>query len=581
VVVAAGALALGRWTAPGPEAGPRSAAYERTAIAVLPFQNLSPEGPHPYLAAALHDELLSQLAGVAGISLRGRASVMGYGGTMKSIKEIGEELAVGSIVEASVQILDRRLRVNVQLIDAATDEHLWAERYDRTLDDAFEVQSDIAQRIVAAVGATLTRSETRLLAAVPTDNPEAYLLYLQGLEYYWRSGYLRRNSEIAQELFERALGLDPAFALAHAALSETHGRMFLFRYDPSPERLIRQREAAEAALRLHPELPQAHVAMGRAHLVRRDWEAALAQYRIALKGLPNDASLWARIGYVYRRMGHWNEALSAFERAVSLDPRNTDLLGDLGATTLLYLRRHDEAIEWFGKALNLAPDAAIYDLERGRAWVAREGRLDSLRAVLDRHPAEADFATRGKANRWRALLFLWERKPDSLLSLVEGIPERALDSQFYFEPTALWAGWAHQLRRDGAAAQEAFESALALLDSVVALAPEDWRVHSARGMALAGLGRHEEAEEEARWLQESHVYRQDAYEGPELAKGRARILAGIGETDAALAEIERLLAGPSRLSVHTLRLDPQFDPIRNDPRFQALLVKYAQPGPAG
>jgi TolB-like protein/DNA-binding SARP family transcriptional activator/Flp pilus assembly protein TadD len=582
LVLTAGALALGRWTVPGREAESVSAVHERNAIAILPFQNLSEEGPHAYFAAALHDELLSQLAGVAGISLRGRTSVMSYAGTTTTIRDIAEELAVGSIVEATVQILDGRIRVNVQLIDAATDEHIWAERYDRPMDDAFEVQSDIAQRIVAAVGATLTGNEAMAMAAVPTENHEAYLLYLQGLEYYRRPGYLRRNLEIAQELYERALALDPAFVLAYAALSEVHGRMAFFRFDPTAERLARQREAAETALRLSPGLPQAHFAMGSAHYHgSRDWRAALEEYRIALKGLPNDAELAKRIGFAHRRLGHWDEVLAAVERAVALDPRDADVFGDLSALTLLSLGRYGGAVGGLTRALELAPDAAMYDLERGRTWVVWEGRLDSLRAVLDRHPPEADFGTRGTASRWRALLLLWERKPDSLLSLLERTPLTTFDSQFYHEPAALYAGWAHQLQGNGTAAQEAFESALALLDSVVAVIPEDWQAQSARGLALAGMGRRQEAREVARWLQESQVYREDDHHRALLAEARARILLEIGETDSALQEVEYLLKGPSWLSVHTFQLDPSYDPIRHDSRFKALLVKYAQPAPAG
>jgi TolB-like protein/DNA-binding SARP family transcriptional activator/Flp pilus assembly protein TadD len=581
LVLTAGALALGRWTAPGPEGGSPSAIHERTAIAVLPFQNLSEEGPHAYFAAALHDELLSQLAGVAGISLRGRTSVMGYAGTTTTIREIAEELAVGSIVEATVQILDERLRVNVQLIDAATDEHIWAERYDRPMDDAFEVQSDIAQRIVAAVGATLSGNEAMAMAAAPTENPEAYLLYLQGLEYHRRPGYLLRNLEIAQELYERALALDSTFALAHAALSKVHGSIAWHRYDCSPERLAWQREAAETALRLAPGLPQARFAMGSVYYRGlMDWRAALEEYHIALEGMPNDAGIWERIGYTHRRLGEWDHALRMYERAASLDPRNANIFGDLGAGTLRALGRYEEAIEAYRHALRLAPDATVYDLFYAYTWLMWEGRLDSLRAVLDRHPPEADFSIWGPASRWRALLLLWERKPDSVLALLERTPIVAFDSRFFYQPTALFGAWAHELRGDGAAAQEAFESALALVDSVVAELPGDWRVHSSRGLALAGLGRPLEAREEARWLRESQVYREDAYDR-ELAQERARILAGINDADAALEEIERLLEAPSFLSVHTLRLDPRYDPIRHDPRFQALLVKYAHPGPAG
>jgi serine/threonine-protein kinase len=423
---------------------------------------------------------------------------------------------------------------------------------------------------------TLGGTERTAIAAAPTANAEAYRLYLQGLDYYRRPGRLRRNLQIAQDFYQRAVALDSTFALAYAALSEVHGYMSWWRYDPSPERLAGQREAAATALRIAPHLPQAHIALGQVHhRGRRDWQAALEEYRIALEGLPNDAELWTQIGYSHRRLGNWDEALAAFDKVVALDTRNADALWNLGALTLHFLRRYQEAIEWFSRALGMAPDVAEIDVRRGWTWVAWQGRLDSLGAALDRSLPDAGLGAWGSVGAQRARQLLWERQPDSLLALLRRTPQWVTS----YLPTALYAAWAHQLRGDEVAARAAFDSARVLLDSVVAVLPDDSRVHAARGLALAGLGRHREAQREARWLQQSDSYRKDAFDGASPAENRARILAGIGEADAALEEIERLLAGPSWLSVHTLRLDPRWDPIRNDPRFQALLVKYAEPKP--
>jgi TolB-like protein len=576
VVVIAGAVAVGRWLRSG-AAGPR---HPRSAIAVLPFENLSAEGPNAYFAGGLHDELITQLTKVAALKPISRTSVMEYATRTKPIKQIADELSVGTIIEGSVQVVGERLRVNVQLIDAATDQHLWAEQYNRTLDDAFAVQSEIALRIVEAVGGTLSRAEAGAIAATPTANAEAYRLYLQGLEYARRPGYLRRNYEIAQDFYERAVALDSTFALAHAQLSRVHGVMSWYRYDPSPARLAHQREEAGSALRLAPDLPQAHLAMGYVHYVgRRDWQAALKEYRIALEGLPNEAGVWVQIGYVHRRLGHWDEVLAAFDKVVALDPRRSSTLSDLGAQTFRFLRRYQEAVEWYGRALALAPDVAENAVERGWTWVMWQGRLDSLRAALDRTPPEADLGSSRSVGASRSRMLLWQRQPDSVLAVLRRTPQPVFESQSSYLPTALFAAWAHQLRGDGVAARAAFDSARVLLDLVAVVQPDDWRVHAARGLALAGLGRRREAWGEARWLQQSNSYREDPFGGPNLAEDRARILAGIGEADAALAEIERLLAGPSWLSIHTLRLDPRWDPIRNDPRFQALLVKYANAEP--
>ena len=545
-------------------------APERTAIAVLPFQNLSADGPHAYFAGGLHDELLTQLAKLAALKVISRTSVMGYQGTSKPLKVIAIELGVGSVVEGSVQVVGGRLRVTVQLIDAATDAHLWAERYDRTLDDAFAIQSEVAQRVVAAVGGALTSAEQGSLAAAPSANAEAYRLYLQGREYWTRPGYLRQNYEVAQQLYERALELDPGFALAHAALSQVHGAMYWWRYDPSAARAARQREEAEAALRLAPVLPQAHAAMGLSHYWgRRDYRRALDEFAIALEGLPNDAELWWRIGAVNRRLGDWKALFAAFEKAAQLDPRSATLFMDLG-NIYNRLHRYADAVGAFDRALSLAPDLQDAALQRGRTHVLWLGQLDTLRAALNRAPMDADLEVPNRAD-----LLLWERNAAGLLVLQAAHPD-VIEVQDLFLPSAMYSAWAHQLRGDHPAAHAAFESARVRLDSALGELPDDWRVHAALGMALAGLGRRDEALQAAHWLEQSLVYREDAFDRPLLAQDRARILAQAGDAEAALDEIERLLAGPSFLSVHTLRLDPRWDPIRDHPRFRALLVKYGK-----
>ena len=551
-------------------------AYGRTAIAVLPFQNLSAETEQAYFAAGLHDELLTQLSKVAALKVISRTSVIGYAGSnMPPLRQIATELGVGSVVEGSVQVVGGRLRVNVQLIDAATDAHLWAERYDRTLDDAFAIQSDVAQQIVAAVGAALSGAERQGLAAVPTANAEAYRFYLQGREYVARAGQLRQNYEIAQQIFERALALDPGFALAHAALSEVHGAMYWFRYDPSPAREARQREEAEAALRLAPDLPQAHVAMGLVHFWgRRDYRRALDELHIALEGLPNDAYLWRRIGAVQRRLGNWTEVVAAFEKAAQLDPRDADLFSTLGAVTYLAMRRYAEAVRADDRALRLAPDMHLAAVQKGRTYVFWQGQLDTLRAVLSRLPRDTDLGFLGTRASQHVQLLLWDRQADSLLQILKVANVAVFQGQNFVLPASLYAAWAHQLHGDRPAARAAFDSARLLLDSVIRELPDDWRIHAARGLVLAGLGRRDEALREARWLEQSVVYREDAIQGPKVAEDRARILAQAGEAETAADEIERLLAGPSNLSVHTLRLDPLWDPIREHPRFRAFLAKH-------
>ena len=551
---------------------PPTITHERAAIAVLPFQNLTTDESRAYFASGLHDELLTQLAKVASLRVISRTSVLGYAGTTKPLTQIADELGVGSIVEGSVQVEANRLRVNVQLIDAATDEHIWAERYDRTLDDAFAVQSEVAERIVVAVGATLTDAEASAIAAVPTDNAEAYRLYLQGEEYRRRPGWLHRDLEFAEQRYTRALEMDPEFPLAYASLAAVHGVMYWFGYDPYPSRSESQLHAAMAAVRLAPDLPQARWAMGLAHYQgKRDYAMALEEFNLAAEGLPGSAELLSWVAYAHRRLGDWDEALAALERIRLLDPRDAQVLYDLGGGTLSFLHRYEEANAVMGMALELAPDLARAEHRRARNYVNCCGELDSMRYLLERGPD--DFGNLGTRTMWRLELALWDREPVVLLTRITSLTQAAIESQLGYTPVPLYAAWAHQLNEDTVAAEESFTDALVQLDSAVRELPTDWRVHAGRGLALAGLNLQAEARQEAAWLRESSAYA-DRYLRGLVAEARAMIFVQAGLVDKALAEIEPLLSGPSWTSANLFRIDPRYDPIREDPRFQALLEKY-------
>ncbi len=552
-------------------AGPPT--YARTSIAVLPFENLSGAGPQAYFAGGLQDELLTQLSKLTALTVISRTSVMGYAGKNTPLRQIATELRVGSIVEASVQTDARRLRVNVRLIDAMTGADLWAQQYDRTLDDVFAIQSDVAQQVVAAVGAALTSTERQGMSAAPTANDEAYRLYLQGREY--QDGGGRKNWSIAQQFFERALVLDPKFALAHGALSEVHGSMYLFTFDLSAARLIRERDEAAAALRLAPNLPQAHFAMALVQYVGpRDYHKALEEFRVAREGLPNSAVISTWIGFTERRLGNWDEAIASYQRLKQLDPRAAALFSNIGGQTYGMMHRYPEEIEANNLALSLAPDNHLAMLFKGLAYLRWRGTLDTLREAVRLTPMDASLGPLGSGAAQLVQLLLWERRADSLLRVLAS-HEGVFESPRFFLPGSLYTGWAYRLRGDRPAERAAFEAALVILDSVTHDRPDDWRVHAGRGLALAGLGRSDGARDEARWLERSTVYREDAFDGPVVAEARASILAGSGDVDGATSEIERLLTRPSWISVNTLRIDPRWDPIRAQPRFKALLARYA------
>ena len=575
-VVVAG-LALNHWSR-GRATEP---IHPRTAIAVLPFRAQNAGEDYAFVAPALQDELRTHLSEVEDLKVVGRRSVLAYAGPGMSLDRIAHDLGVGSVIEASVWIVDDRLRVAVELLDAVSGRQLWANVYERTLDNVFAVQTEIAREIVREVGVKLTRAEARALAAPATENPEAYQLYLRAEQYRRRPGRLQENLLAAQQLYERALELDPSFALAHARLAEVHAFHINIRWDPTPARRDRMLEEAETALRLAPDLAQAHIAMGLVHYYgRMDYAAALEEFELALDGQPNDAEVWKWIGFARRRMADWEGAVAAFEEARELDPWHFDLFSDLGGITFWITHRYAEAVGAFHRAWEIAPDAHSAAVDKGWMYVFWRGEGDTLRAVLESLPLQEEIGLHlGTVASERARLLLYERRGDSLLSFLARGGKPVFDNQAEYLPSSLYRAWAQQLRNEPEAARAAFQSSLTLLDSVVAEMPDHWPAHAARGLTLAGLGRSEEALAEARWLEETAVYRKNATIGMLTREYRAYILAQAGEAEEALDEIENLIQGPSLyITPHTLAADPRWDPIREHPRFRALMKDHEGAG---
>lgn len=272
-----------------------------------------------------------------------------------------------------------------------------------------------------------------------------------------RPGVKRPNVESAQQLFERALALDPGFAEAHAALSEVHGRMYWWRYDPSPARVEHQQKEAEAAMRLGPDLPQSHAAMGLVHYWgHRDYQRAIAEFRIALKGMPSDAQLWGWITSVNLRWGKWDEAVTAFETATQFDPRNANLFSIQGVTSYAIAGRFPEALRNADRALRLAPDLFGAAASRGWIYASWQGQLDTIRAVLGRLSPNAELGPNGTMASQKLRLFHWERQPDSMLGLLRSSRTTVYEGQGFFQPASLYAASAHQLRGEGVAAPKRF-----------------------------------------------------------------------------------------------------------------------------
>lgn len=562
-VVLIGTLAIRRWL-------PAQLTVRhppRTAIAVLPCLYRSRDSSRAFVAAGLHDELLTRLYQVPSLTVVGRMTVAGYQRTTEPARRIAEELGVGTIAECSVEVQGDRLRVSVHLIDPFTQVTVWAERYDTRVDEVLAVESDIAQRIAAAVGATLTKPEAGAIATVSTPSVQAYAFYLQGLDYFRRPGLLGTNLETAGRLFEQALVLDSTFAPAMTALARVDFAMHHLGYDRTPARLARAVRESDAALRLAPDLPQAHLAAGLARIeTHDDARGALREFETAVRGAPSDADMWLFLGIARGKLREWDGMLAAFDRARRLDPRNAVVYHALG-DRLHYLHRYREAIDAYRREAALAPDVAQARLSMSWSYILWTGNLDTLRAVLRDLPTDRDVGMGGGSiAEDRALLAWMERRPDSLLALAR----RLKDNGSRLEFTAR----AELLRGDSAAARATYDTLAAQLRERERMHRDELETHIVLGRALAGAGHRDEALQEAHWIARTAAYQHDG----DVAAMRAEILLGAGEVGPALKDLERALASPSTISVPMVRLFPEWDPIVADPRGRQLLAKYAEPG---
>ena len=578
-------IAAGSYAAVALRGAAAAVAPARTAIAVLPFRDLSSDSSHTYFANGLQDEIINQLYKVPGLKVIGRGSVMAYGSVLTyggegrgSIKQIGEQLGVGSIVDATVQVSGNKVRVNIRLVDAATETPLWVQQYDRTLDDAFALQSDIARQIVPTVGVVLGNAEQHALADVPTAKSQAYLLYLQAKEIERRRNgfFSRENLDTAGRLYRQAIALDSGFALAHAALSGNYGWMYIMRFDMTRERLALQRAEAETALRLAPNSPAAHVAMAVALDVgpNSDHDAAQKEMQLAMQyAPPNDARMVGRNLSFYRLTGKWDEYETTFLKAVDLDPRNADFLNDYGGDTHVRMGRWADALHWYERAANITGDTAFVTLMRAWADVHWKGNLQRLRAWM---AGDGGRAARRDGNGFLPMAFWYVmREPDSMLAALRVERQRVWTGAFQYEPVALWRATAHEMRGDLRAARAEYDSALVLADSGVKTFPDDHATHWARAAALAGLGRRAEALAEVQKVRDNFLFK-DAWHREGMLLGIANVYVKLGDAEAAVAALDEVLSQKyASITVNTLRLYAEWDPIRDNPRFQALLVKYA------
>jgi len=544
------------------------------SIAVLPFQSLSDEKENAYFADGIQDDILTNLSKIGDLKVISRMSVMSYrGDALRTAREIGKALGVGALLEGSVRRAGNRVRVSVQLIDANNDEHIWAEDYDRNLTDVFAIQTDLAQKIASALQAKLSPTEKARLDNRPTQNPDAYLLFVRAHDYANRPDDLRDDSLKAEELFEQAIKLDPKFALAFAGLSMAESWLYHF-WDPVLARREKARLNADESLRLQPNLPEGHLALGFSYYYGdRDYERALAEFDIAKRDLPNEAQAYLAIGAIQRRQGKWTESTANLEKAAALDPKNASMLVNL-AWNYMALRNFEAADKTVDRAIAAAPQSfAAIAL---KAYLAAAWKGDLSAVEKQSAPIPEDVDPSGLVTWGRYWMLTLQRKFPEALAAVQKFPRETLITYTTAPaPKAFLEGNIHFLEGDKPTSQIEFEKARVVSEKLLREAPQDPARHAQHGLILAALGRKEEAIAEGKRAVEIVPESQDAFDGPRFTGSLAEIYARTGETDEAFRLLDHLLVVPNGLTVPMLKLDPAWDLLRKDPRFQALIDKYA------
>jgi TolB-like protein/tetratricopeptide (TPR) repeat protein/tRNA A-37 threonylcarbamoyl transferase component Bud32 len=564
------ALALGvAWSAMRTRSGPHTTGNERRVV-VLPFENQG-DSSRQYFANGVTEAITTELTGIGGLSVIPRSTAARYRGTTKTVSEIGRELGVGYVLSGTVQWdlspgHDPKVRVSPELIRVADTSSVWAHGYEAVLSSVFQVYSDVSTEVARSLKVTLDDPERLALARRPTENPEAYDLYLRAIDYSNR-GLSRDNFNAAIPMLERAVALDPSFALAWGRLSETLGLAHWLYARRSDETMTQSLAAAERALALQPDLPEAHRAMGYVHYRRREYASALKELAIVQKSEPNSADLIAAIGYVERRQGRWKDAAAHLRRVLDLDPGSATAISQL-AETLTFLGQYDQSIAMCRRGMEVGPDQPDSYYFLTLALLAQSGDVAgaarAYRLGLSRMPAAR--LVSGPAGPPAFVV----ASDDSLSRTFLAIPTAELGSDSGF--SYLFRGELLRLRGDTAPARLVYDSARVILEQELRTLPNDYGYHARLGIVYARLGKMDAAIREGRRAVELLPPERDAYFGIDNVTNLARIYAAAGQAAPAVEQIRRVQALPSRLTAASLRVDPDWDPIRRDPAFQQLLA---------
>jgi len=550
------------------------------SIAVLPFENLSDDKENEYFAAGVHNDILSNLAKVADLKVISRTSVQQFKSGTRNLREIGLALGVAHILEGTARRAGNRIRVNAQLIDARSDAQLWGETFDREITDLFALQSELAQRISQELRANLSAREKTNLQTHPTRDILAYELFLRARElFHWAgSGYSYDKGADALRLIDEAIKRDPQFALAYGLASRLHSELFWFGYDKSASRLEKAKAAADAALELQPDLGEAHLAKAFYYYYGfRQYDVAQKHVTDAIRAIPNDADVLNTAGAIARRVGRWNEAASTLEQARDRDPRNLSVLWSL-FESYLALHEYTKADGTVNDALSVSPAADFFVLARSAIALFRDGDTAPLRSALRKLPRSFD---PGGATSTIALrLSLMERDVEEADRVLAACRHEKLDDNGlsgvagaldgYTVPKSWYAGLIAQARGNESSARAAFEQAKRAVRDDLVQSPNDAKTLAMLALIHAAVGEKNEALGAATRAGELLPIAKDSFDGPILATTLAAVSAKLGEKDSAIRQLESLVGVPNGPTPGTLRVEPEWDSLRDDPRFKKL-----------
>jgi len=555
---------------------------QEKSIAVLPFENRSEDKANAYLADGIQDEILTRLSKIADLKVISRTSTQHYKSAPGNLPEIARQLGVAHILEGTVQKSGDTVRVNVQLIKATDGSNLWGETFDRKLTDIFSVESEVAKAIADQLRAKLTGQEEQIIAAKPTDNTKAYDAYLRGLAYTLRGAITPANALETQKYLREAVRLDPKFALAWALLSNVEARGYVAQaLQPTVALREEARQAAETALTLQPNLGEALLAKGYYYYgCLKDYDTAVRYFEQARQFLPNSSRIAESLAYVTRRRGQWDQSEAYFNEAERLDPRNVNLFAQ-HALSYAMLRRFPEALRKFDQVLNITPDDV--DTLAEKASIAQaEGDLPRASAILTPlHPA-ANLNQALEAQVYQAILERWPAPIIPRLKEILAKPDPALG--YINGELRVWLAWAQEVGGDHVGALESWRQARSELEPLLQKQPENDRLIVDLALTNMGLGDKAAALALVERALAVNPIEKDAMTGPIPIEILARVTAQMAEPDRAVAALQKLLSipygGPLTANVPLtpalLRLDPMFDPLRSDPRFQEL-CKDKQP----